>query len=390
MLDIIRLPFKRARSITSRSLTKSSISRVMANNILERSDSLLTRNVEEKRPHNLKYTITDVLTAFEQKGWKLLESNYIRNSIPMRVLCSNGHEHKISFNRFMGGVGCPRCSGNSKPTIEQVKKAFKEKCWNLLEEEYINSSTQMRFNCDKGHSHTISWNHFRRGIACGKCKPRRKALTTNEVSELFKSKGWIFLSKKYVSSRTPVKFKCNNGHIGSTRIKSLRNGLRCLQCGGRARLTFEHVKEEFNKKGWTLLENEYINARTSMRARCNKGHERIVKYQNFQNKATCNKCAKHGFDVLKTACFYYIKFIFKKRSYYKIGITNRTIRQRFKDEKTPYKVVYQQQYEIGQDAYEREQKLLKRFKDSLLDPSNYFLRDGNTEVFTWDVLGLDK
>lgn len=38
------------------------------------------------------------------------------------------------------------------------------------------------------------------------------------------------------------------------------------------KLTFEFVKEQFEKEGYKLLSTEYENAHTKLKVRCNKGH----------------------------------------------------------------------------------------------------------------------
>ena len=74
---------------------------------------------------------------------------------------------------------------------------------------------------------------------------------------------------------------------------------------------------------------------------------------------------------------------------YKIGITNRTVDERFNlTELSKIEVVKQKLYEKGSDAVRLEQKLLKQYKEYQYIGPNV-LKSGNTELFTEDVLSLE-
>ena len=39
------------------------------------------------------------------------------------------------------------------------------------------------------------------------------------------------------------------------------------------KLTIDFVKQQFKSAGYTLLSTEYINSRSKLKVRCDKGHE---------------------------------------------------------------------------------------------------------------------
>lgn len=70
------------------------------------------------------------------------------------------------------------------------------------------------------------------------------------------------------------------------------------------------------------------------------------------------------------------------------GITNRTIEERFsKDELDIIEIIETWKYPIGNDAYDKEQEILKMYKEYKYNGE--LLSSGNTELFDHDVLGLD-
>lgn len=96
-----------------------------------------------------------------------------------------------------------------------------------------------------------------------------------------------------------------------------------------------------------------------------------------------------GFDKSKLAYLYYLKVTTDTNQIlYKIGITNRTVNERFNlTDLSKIEIIKQKLYERGQDAYELEQKLLKMYKQYQYTGPNV-LESGNTELFTVDILLL--
>jgi len=63
---------------------------------------------------------------------------------------------------------------------------------------------------------------------------------------------------------------------------------------GNKIITYEHVKEEFDKRGYTLVSKEYINAKTHLEYICNKHKDKgILKivWGSFNNGNGCRHCS---------------------------------------------------------------------------------------------------
>ena len=87
----------------------------------------------------------------------------------------------------------------------------------------------------------------------------------------------------------------------------------------------------------------------------------------------------------KPTTLYYVKFTYKRKAYYKIGITTRTIQERFRSEPIPYTILFEKRYKSGETAYRKEQKILKSNLDYRYWGPN-ILRSGNAELFTKDIM----
>lgn len=62
-----------------------------------------------------------------------------------------------------------KCSGNEKLTYDFVKTYFQQQNCELLESEYTNSYTKMKYKCQCNNESSITWDNFKQGYRCIKC-----------------------------------------------------------------------------------------------------------------------------------------------------------------------------------------------------------------------------
>lgn len=64
-----------------------------------------------------------------------------------------------------------------KLTYEFVKEKFNERGYDLLESEYINCDTKMKYICriHPDEIQTIDYDHLRSGVGCKKCAMERRS-----------------------------------------------------------------------------------------------------------------------------------------------------------------------------------------------------------------------
>jgi hypothetical protein len=103
----------------------------------------------------------------------------------------------------------------------------------------------------------------------------------------------------------------------------------------------------------------------------------------------CSNCQKNGFQKALPATLYYLKVTSGDTVLYKIGITNRTVKQRYTTTNhNLINIVFIKEFKSGLDCYNEEQRLLKKYKDYLYKGSP-ILSSGNTELFTKDIMCLE-
>jgi hypothetical protein len=96
-----------------------------------------------------------------------------------------------------------------------------------------------------------------------------------------------------------------------------------------------------------------------------------------------------GFDRRSPAILYYLRITKGSRVVWKIGITNRTVKERFVGENRSIKVVKEWRYKVGDTALKREQLILKQHKRHAYKGPALLKSTGVKEMFSIDVLGLD-
>lgn len=90
--------------------------------------------------------------------------------------CIKGHEWENTVaHRTKRGQGCGICSGRGKGivTINEVKELFRQENCMLLEKDYINSTTKMKYQCSCGNESYITFSKFKQGQRCKRCVKER-------------------------------------------------------------------------------------------------------------------------------------------------------------------------------------------------------------------------
>lgn len=196
-----------------------------------------------------------------------------------------------------------------KLLFEDVKKAFEKRNYQLLEKEYIRSNIPMKFSCpnhpDKDLK--ISYNKLQSGRGCKYCSKEKQNNAQRhpieKIKSKFEDKGYILLDNFYIDSHTPLKYKClkHPNKVLKIAYRSLLNGHGCKYCGreklsSSKRVAYETVSREFEKRGYILLEKEYINNQQKLRYLCPKHPEEniYITRANLIKGSGCSFCKKEA------------------------------------------------------------------------------------------------
>lgn len=181
-----------------------------------------------KGKQKVKFALDEVRGFFEVRGYRLLETDYINATTKMRYECPN-HKDKetyISVNDLKNnGRGCVYCAGLNKPTFDEVKERFNSMGYYLLETEYKNQSTKMRYKCRKHPEITqfAIYKTIKKGHGCKLCG-RDSAAKSISGSNNWNWGGGVSELKHYLRKQ-----------IDDWKFKSLeRHNFKCVVTGEKA------------------------------------------------------------------------------------------------------------------------------------------------------------
>lgn len=152
-----------------------------------------------------------------------------------------------------------------KLSYEEVKRFFQDQGCELLESEYKNARTKMRYRCACGNEAEIVFCSFKVGNRCRNCGNKKnsdkQSFSQKEAAEKFKKLGCELIGT-YVRSGVPVEFKCHCGRISKALPNNVWKRGRCGECGIEARSGSGHYMWYDDRDAFKLLR--------SFKDRCHK------------------------------------------------------------------------------------------------------------------------
>jgi hypothetical protein len=260
-----------------------------------------------------KLTIKEARRAFAEYGHELLEKEYVGASTPMRYRCGGCGkipDKGLMLNNCRKGQQCRDCrykkSGISNSfTIDEAKATFAEKRHELLEEEYVDCKTPMRYRCggcgnipESG----MTLDNCKHGHQCWDCGRKNSGIaqsfTIEEARKVFTKYGHQLLEEVYVNSHYPMKYRCSGcGNVPEKglALSDCQAGKQCKRCGIKKMsitqsFTIEEARRVFTKYGHQLLEEVYVNCFTPMCYRCGGCGNIPLKGMNLNNCQGGKQC----------------------------------------------------------------------------------------------------
>jgi hypothetical protein len=140
------------------------------------------------------------------------------------------HEHTTKWYNWKLGHRCPTCAtNNSKVSYEFISKSFKQYDYTLLSKDYINARQKLDYKCSKGHPNSITWYNWKSGYRCPTCAGNTK-LTIEYVKKSFEKDGYSLISTKYSGAHSKLNYICPIGHKHNTNWDCWNRGHRCKTC----------------------------------------------------------------------------------------------------------------------------------------------------------------
>jgi len=154
---------------------------------------------------------------------------------------------------------------------------------------------------------------------------------------------------------------------------------------------------KYGKEVYSYQDTVYVNAKTPIKVQCLHCKEDIESTPDnlLTRNYSCSCVPIHtpgGFKDYLPGILYYLKVTDSENvTSYKIGITNRTVEERYgAADMAKIEIIKTWDYVKGLDARKEEKRILDNFRVYKVSSAYNPLQNGNTELFDRDVLELDK
>lgn len=140
-----------------------------------------------KRNESKRIDPSVVKKEVEDNGYSLLEikEGSKGNHKRLIVKCDKDHDaYEVTFQNFKKGRRCPYCKAEKKRTpIEDVIKNVEAEGFELVSGEYQSRKSKMVFRCPKKHEYPSTYDSFLAGKRCGRCSGSRGENLINFILE---------------------------------------------------------------------------------------------------------------------------------------------------------------------------------------------------------------
>jgi len=320
------------------------------------------------------------------------------------IICKIHGEFWQTPDGHTSGKGCKKCANFKSSelcrytTSEWVEKAklIHKDLYDYSKVDYRGSKVKVIIIC-KIHGEFLQApaQHIA-GRGCPRCHGCYKT-TTDVIKEFeaIQNDRFDYSKVEYTGCFTKVCIICPIHGEFWQRAGGHLNGNGCPKCVGMNKTTEELILEFRKTHGdkYDYSKVEYTATKTKVCIICPVHGEF---WQNVSNHITgngCPSCSLGGFKSNQSGILYYLKVKqpFNTDKYlYKIGITNNDVKRRFAgNDLGNIEVLKTWHFPIGHSARFAETMILRKFKEFQYKGSPV-LKSGNTELFTEDILNLDK
>ena len=278
-------------------------------------------------------------------------------------------------------------------TDEFISKAIAKHgtVYNYTNTNYINGRIKVNIECTLHGTFSQQPSAHLNGQGCPKCSGRGnyEPTTYNKLVTTKHANKYTYNLPSKLSANTIINIYCPVHGKFEQRASSHLEGYGCKECAYDAKAK---TYSEFCSRATSVHNNQYTYMKAvfdprnpDVTAICASHGVFVQNKSNHLQGHGCPSCYTPGFDKTKPGTLYYLRVITNHETLWKIGITNRTIEERFtaKDLKS-IEVLYQYTFEKGIDASDLEKLILTTYHDYRYTGSK-ILRDGNTELFTKDI-----
>lgn len=209
-----------------------------------------------------------------------------------------------------------------KLTIEAIRM-FVENNSNceLISDKYINSKLKLKFKCQCGEAFETAFDTFKNANQrqCQTCGIELRALykreDSNKLTNVFKNKGFELLSNEYVNARTKLIAKDSEGYIILISLDNLMRGKTPQRFYQDNPYTIGNIKLWLIKHNcdFEIVSDKFISANDKLKFKCFKEHVFNVSWNKVQSQNSgCPICSQSKGENLISSYLLNNNFYFER------------------------------------------------------------------------------
>lgn len=278
---------------------------------------------------------------FPNRNYKVV-SNYVKTSIPILVSDKHGEYLIKPTSLIIGETPSIKCAVDKNKTVKSKFEEVHGELYDYSKFEYVTAKNKGKVTCKTHGDFLITPNDHLSGKGCRECgfisrSIGRRTSTDEFINRARKVHGnkYDYNSTDYLSAKVPITIICPV-HGGFSQIPNYHlSGNGCQKCG--------------------------------------------LETGGFSKTDFVKNC-KSGLAIL-----YVIRCYLDEESFYKVGITSRTIKDRYRKHELPYQyeIIHNLELPAGK-VWELERELLRKFSSFKYKPKIDF--EGKTECLTIDPI----
>lgn len=228
-------------------------------------------------------------------GGKLISKEYKNIQYPLKWQCKEKHIWDSSWsNVFTKELWCPTCRIKERElsNLQKYQQLAQENNGKLLSKKFIDIKTELKWQCENGHTWLARPINIKDGYWCLECaKENAKNELFIDTLKFVQEKGGKLLSDKYINADAPLLWQCKNGHTWKRPLAGIRAGSWCRKCFNLTqRSSILEYQVIAKKKGGKLLSKEYFNGTTKLEWQCDKGHKWMALPAHIKAGRWCPTC----------------------------------------------------------------------------------------------------
>lgn len=220
-----------------------------------KQSSIETTEYDDARPSFGANKLEQLQAIAAERGGKCLSTEYRGALHKLKWECKEGHVWETTPSVILSGSWCRTCAHNSRRgNIEQYRQIATARGGECLSTTYVNSSTKLKFKCEKGHIWEAEPNNIQQGQWCRICAMEEVAANNRDSLESYQqlavARGGKCLSEAYKNQHSKLKFECALGHAWEALPQTIKRGSWCPECsaGLGERITREFFQQVFKAK----------------------------------------------------------------------------------------------------------------------------------------------